>query len=195
MNNGNHPPSGAPDMGGGQPFDGQQPPFPGGQEQAFQSAGAHPGMPPNGGPYGPAMGYGMSAGPGMGFGPQFAPGMAGPSSPLHYGPMPGMAGPFGPHAGFAPQPGPAPQGMGGAPGGQNTPPHSHGMHQLFSEISNGGNPISSLSKLLDFSDGDFWKGAAVGAALVLLLTNEDLKKAIFGAKAGAEPEETEEAAS
>jgi hypothetical protein len=55
----------------------------------------------------------------------------------------------------------------------------HGMAQVMEEIAGGGNGLSSLSKLLDFEDKDFWKGALVGAAAVLLLTNENVQRALF----------------
>ena len=53
------------------------------------------------------------------------------------------------------------------------------------ELANGGNGLSSLSKMLDFDDKDFWKGALVGAAVVLLLTNDTVQETLFrtGAKA------------
>ena len=34
-----------------------------------------------------------------------------------------------------------------------------------------------------FDDGEFWKGAMVGAAVVLLLTNEGLRDALIGGAA------------
>jgi hypothetical protein len=34
-----------------------------------------------------------------------------------------------------------------------------------------------------FDDGEFWKGAMVGAAVVLLLTNENLRDALIGGAA------------
>jgi hypothetical protein len=54
-----------------------------------------------------------------------------------------------------------------------------GMAQVMQEIANGGSGLSSLTKLLDFDDKDFWKGALVGAAAVLLLTNENVQRALF----------------
>ncbi len=69
-----------------------------------------------------------------------------------------------------------PSGM-GSMAGQAGPPQ--GMAQVMQEIANGGNGLSSLSKLLDFDDKDFWKGALVGAAAVLLLTNETVHRALF----------------
>jgi hypothetical protein len=62
-----------------------------------------------------------------------------------------------------------------------------GMAQLVDEIANGGNGLSSLTKMLDFDDSEFWKGALLGAAAVLLLTNESVQSALFktGAKTKA----------
>lgn len=54
-----------------------------------------------------------------------------------------------------------------------------GWGQVMEEIANGGSGLSGLSKLLDFDDKDFWKGALVGAAAVLLLTNENVQRALF----------------
>lgn len=59
--------------------------------------------------------------------------------------------------------------------GANAP----GMAQVMQEIAGGGIGLSSLSKLLDFDDKDFWKGALVGAAAVLLLTNDGVQRALF----------------
>ena len=59
----------------------------------------------------------------------------------------------------------------------------HGMHagmsQLVEEISNGGTGLSSLGKMLNLDDSEFWKGALIGAAAVLLLTNESVQNMIF----------------
>jgi hypothetical protein len=54
-----------------------------------------------------------------------------------------------------------------------------GMAQMMQEIAGGGSGLSSLTKMLDFDDKDFWKGALVGAAAVLLLTNESVQRALF----------------
>ncbi|MFO8004284.1 hypothetical protein [Thioalkalivibrio sp.] len=40
-----------------------------------------------------------------------------------------------------------------------------------------------LKDFLRFDDGEFWKGAMVGAAVVLLLTNEGLRDALIGGAA------------
>jgi len=125
-----------------------------------------------------AFGYGP--GPAfMGYGQ--APG--GPAGYYGYGGMP-------PYPGYAPMgPGAMPGGAahGGHGGGHGAGNPNDGIGGFFSEIANGGSGLSSLSKLIDFSDGTFLKGAAVGAIAVLLLTNDDVKHALFGggAKTGA----------
>jgi hypothetical protein len=61
------------------------------------------------------------------------------------------------------------------------------MAELVDEIANGGNGLSSLSKMLNVDDSEFWKGALLGAAAVLLLTNESVQGALLktGAKTKA----------
>lgn len=90
----------------------------------------------------------------------------------------------------APWLGYAPNASGYAPGGGAG--HGHGaghgargagMAELVDEIANGGNGLSSLSKMLNLEDSEFWKGALIGAAAVLLLTNESVQGALF--KSGA----------
>jgi hypothetical protein len=111
----------------------------------------------------PGMVYGHAHGmapPGMAYGPN--PGM--PPHPAYYGvPHPGG------HAG---------SGMHAGPGG------GPGMAQVLEEMANGAG-LSKLNQLLNFDDKEFWKGALIGAAAVLLLTNESVQKALFrtGAKA------------
>jgi hypothetical protein len=60
-----------------------------------------------------------------------------------------------------------------------------GMQQLFDELAQGGNGLNSLTRMLSLDDTEFWKGALVGAAAVLLLTNDQVQDALFksGAKA------------
>lgn len=68
--------------------------------------------------------------------------------------------------------------------GQGPGPQA-GMQQLFEELAEGGNGLSSLTRMLSLDDTEFWKGALVGAAAVLLLTNDQVQDALFksGAKA------------
>jgi hypothetical protein len=56
---------------------------------------------------------------------------------------------------------------------------SQGMAQFMQEISSGGTGLNSLTKMLDFDDKDFWKGALVGAAVIMLFTNESLQNMLF----------------
>jgi hypothetical protein len=58
-----------------------------------------------------------------------------------------------------------------------------GMSEVLQELANGGNGLSSLPRLLNLEDSEFWKGALVGAAAVLLLTNDSVQDALF--KTGA----------
>jgi hypothetical protein len=53
------------------------------------------------------------------------------------------------------------------------------MSEVMDEIANGGTGLASLGKLLDLDDTEFWKGALVGAAAVLLLTNETVQKTLL----------------
>lgn len=112
--------------------------------------------------------------PGAGPAPWPAPPQAGyPYYPPH---------PYPYHYPYAAYPGPAQGYYGVGPG-----PHAGqtaGVGGLVDELANGGNGLSSLSKMLNLDDGEFWKGALVGAAAVLLLTNESVQSALF--KAGAQ---------
>lgn len=101
-------------------------------------------------------------------------------------PYAGMAPPPHPYAGM-PWPGYGPGldqqvGQGRhAGGGQGA--GGPGMAELVDEIAKGGNGLSSLTKLLNVEDSEFWKGALLGAAAVLLLTNDSVQGALF--KTGA----------
>lgn len=53
------------------------------------------------------------------------------------------------------------------------------MNDLMQEIASGGTGLSSLTRMLDFDDKDFWKGALVGAAVVLLFTNDSVQNMLF----------------
>jgi len=52
------------------------------------------------------------------------------------------------------------------------------MGQFIEEMA-AGTGFAGLGHLLDFEDTDFWKGALVGAAAVLLLTNETVQQSLF----------------
>jgi hypothetical protein len=85
---------------------------------------------------------------------------------------------------------------GGMPG-QGVPPAPGGvgagrgqgaaMAQMLDDMAGGNGNIARLGSLLNLDDSEFWKGALVGAAAVLLLTNDTVQDALFktGAKAKA----------
>jgi len=55
-----------------------------------------------------------------------------------------------------------------------------GMARLMQDLAGGnGNGLAGLTQLLNLDDKEFWKGALVGAAAVLLLTNESVQRALF----------------
>ena len=159
--------------------------------QAFGGAGMADGQGAYGGagmqgqPYG-----GFASHHGYPFPPQAGP-MPGPMPGAGFGAYPGYAPQFGfgPQAGFAPPPQGAHFGAAhGNPFGQAAgTPEADGVQGFFSQLLDG-NSMASLARLFNFSDPDFLKGAAVGAAAVLLLTNSDLKDALLGA-AGKKTEE------
>ncbi|MCF7978839.1 MAG: hypothetical protein K9L82_12640 [Chromatiaceae bacterium] len=75
-------------------------------------------------------------------------------------------------------------GMAGAGQGLGPGPQA-GMQQLFEELAEGGNGLNTLTRMFSLDDTELWKGALVGAAAVLLLTNDQVQDALFksGAKA------------
>ena len=170
---------------------------PAGQSQLM--SGGFAGMPPWLGqaPYPPP---GPGAAPGLGY-PGFAaaphnwaPQYSAPHySAPQYGAPPYGAPPYAVHPGaYAGYPPPHPgvyppdaaQGMhqGHAYGAGQGAGAAHGarMSDLVEEAAGGGNGLATLSKMLNFDDPDFWKGALVGAAAVLLLTSESVQHAVFG---------------
>lgn len=170
---------------GAQPGAGFHNPGPGPQGMGAgpAAAGMDPGMGPQG--FGPQwMGGhpgGAAAWPG-GPGPQGMgaaamhggpgyhgawPGMGVPPYPPGYAAAPGAAGGFGPGPGPGAGPGPGPQAGFGAALGNIAEQNGLGMFR----------------SLFNFDDDEFWKGAAVGAALVLLLTNENLRNSLIGGAA------------
>jgi hypothetical protein len=107
---------------------------------------------------------------------------------------------YGPYSGFA-HPG-APSSHGANPMWMPPDAYSHGhqgygpdsgagqgarVSELVDEIASGGNGLSSLSKMLNLDDVDFWKGALVGAAAVLLLTSDSVQNALFRNGSAANP--------
>lgn len=103
------------------------------------------------------------------------PGMAAPYPSTAYYGLASAGNPHGPPPGMGQR-----QSQGGGPG----------MAEVMEEIANGGNGLSSLGKMLNFDDSEFWKGALVGAAAVLLLTNESIQSALF--KAGVKAKDVVE---
>jgi hypothetical protein len=79
-----------------------------------------------------------------------------------YGQAPGMGQMYGQYA--APPPPPA---------------QPSGLNQMVQDMTSSTPGLASLTKLIDFDDKDFWKGALVGAAAVLLLTNSGVQRALF----------------
>lgn len=148
----------------------------------YQAPAAHgPGQAPGMGMYGPGYASAMPpSGPGQatGAGPQMqAAGgyqgwpyqMAGqppPPSPWTQAPYYGPAGP----QGYGPYAGPAP--------GER----EAGIDGLVQDVMNGNVGLSSLTKLLGLGDKEFWKGALIGSAIVMLLTNDSIKQALFGSR-------------
>lgn len=151
----------------------------------------HPGAQGIGPPNGVLGGQGMQGQPGsigVGEGPasttpygvagygQVAQPMASAGVPHgQYAHAPGT--PYWPGYGYPPAffAGQAPgMGNGAGPGTSQ----GQGMAQAMQEIT-GGSGLGGLGKLLDFDDKDFWKGALVGAAVVLLLTNDSVQNVLF----------------
>lgn len=162
-------------------------PVPGGfaGQAGFATPGMHPGVAPHPASYGLPPGVDSY----WAYHAQAQAAYAPPPYPYagHYA---------GPYAGVAPQQAPWPGygpgfeqqgGAGRMAGAGHGAGHGAGMADLVDEIANGGNGLSSLGKMLNFDDSEFWKGALLGAAAVLLLTNESVQGALFktGAKTKA----------
>jgi hypothetical protein len=115
-----------------------------------------------------------------------------PQMYLGYAPMPPQYGAMGAYPGGTYLGGAMPIGAGmqqppaGAPGatGGQAGRGQAGIASLMEELNNGGSGLNSLGKMLNFEDTEFWKGALVGAAAVILLTNDSVQNALFqtGAK-------------
>ncbi len=106
-----------------------------------------------------------------------------PQAHMGYGHPPqgmGYAGPVGMGAGMAAGMGAGmAAGMGAAQGAGQHQGRGPGMSQLMEELAGGGNGLSSLTHMLNLDDKEMWKGALIGAAVVLLLTNESVQNALF----------------
>ena len=133
--------------------------------------------------------------PAGGAGYQAPPYQAGAGYPYPYYPpypppgfqaqAPGMMPGYMPGQGGAPMGGHATAGGASGAGAGPGPGPQAGMQQLFEELAQGGNGLNSLTRMLSLDDTEFWKGALVGAAAVMLLTNDQVQDALFksGAKA------------
>ena len=179
-----------------------------GAGQAGPGAGMGPGMSQAGAAAanGPAQGVG-SAGPGMpgsgrGMGPGMGAGMGpsmGPAADMAQ--HPGGYAPWAFGAGYAPyaaypygygyygMPPQAPVGMGYASPPPTTPgaaaaagAGAGGLGAAMGSIADQAG-LGMFKDLFNLDDGEFWKGALVGAAVVLLLTNENLREALVGGAA------------
>lgn len=136
---------------------------------------------------------GADAMPGYGYGSQGAwphhPAMGWPGGP---------AGPWYPPPGYGMGPPPygygpyGPAGYGGAPFGHAATGSAPGATPPGAESAGFGAALGNLADqaglgmfkdFFSFDDGEFWKGAMVGAAVVLLLTNENLREALIGGAA------------
>ncbi len=141
-----------PPQGGG----GQQPP-PGDyyQQPWMDPRAAMPHYPPNYPPNWP---------------PQGTPVAPPPPPPPYYYP---------PHYGYPPQPMPGQgYGMEGAHP-ESVKGASSGISQALGDIVDSSG-LGALKGWLDLEDGEFWKGAIVGAAAVLLITNDSLRDSLLG---------------
>jgi hypothetical protein len=71
------------------------------------------------------------------------------------------------------------------PGAQQVPPpgvNQPAFEDMFNDLADK-NGLGMLKGLFDFSDGDFWKGALVGAAIVMLMTNDELRNSLINGAA------------
>jgi hypothetical protein len=73
-------------------------------------------------------------------------------------------------------PGYAPPPPSAAAGAAAMPP---GFSAAMGEIADK-NGLGMFKDFLNLDDGEFWKGALVGAAIVLLMTNEELRNSLIG---------------
>ncbi len=151
------------------------------------SCGSQPGTSPKGmrpaepGPQPHCEHHFMHPGPMPGPYPGPMPGpypgpMWGPMPGAAFGPMPGMA--YGVQPGFGPANSPMGQAFfqKDAQLGQ--------MMGLFNDIVSGKPDMSQVAGFLGSMDSGFWKGAAVGAGLALLLSNSSIKEAVSGMFSG-----------
>jgi hypothetical protein len=62
--------------------------------------------------------------------------------------------------------------------------HRYGVTNMVADIAKGDPNWAGIAQWIDSSGGDFWKGALVGAAVALVLTNEAVKKTMGNFLAG-----------
>jgi hypothetical protein len=96
-------------------------------------------------------------------------------------PPPYGYGPYGAAAYLGPGAGPG-QPWAAAHGGAAPGPEAQGFGAAMGNIADQAG-LGMLKDFFSFGDGDFWKGALVGAAVMLLLTNENLRDALAGGAA------------
>lgn len=160
-------------------------PYQGAPMSGQPGAVGQPGYP--GQPYSGQPGYAGQPGPTPGQMYGQTPGqMYGQMPGEMYSQMPGQGFDPGygqqPHPGSQPgsQPGNAPAGMDGK-GMENRYGELYG---LINEAANGNPDVNSFVRFFQSTSSDFWKGALVGTALTLLLTNDSVKSGIAKSFAG-----------
>lgn len=148
-----------------------------------------------------AMPPGLGGGDPMGAQGTPGAGMYGPQGPFMYGAqganMYGMPGAQAPGMAYGPMPPYPPhyyghyaaQAWNGVPAGYAAPPPSaaqagnpSGFAAALGSIADQ-NGLGMFKDMFNLDDGEFWKGALVGAAIVLLLTNENLRNSLIGGAA------------
>jgi hypothetical protein len=167
-------------------------------EHGWHNMGAAPGSDPTAGATAAPTG---NMGPSLGPDPMSGYGYGAPGAWPHHPPMGWQGGPAAPSYpppgyGMGPPPhgyGPyGPAGYGGAPYGHAAPGSAPGPTPPGADSAGFGAAMGNLADqaglgmfkdFFRFDDGEFWKGAMVGAAVVLLLTNEGLRDALIGGAA------------
>lgn len=170
---------------GPQGYPAQHPPYYQPQYQQAMYVPAGYGHPYPGGPVNTAMGAAVYQGA---YAPPYHPAYPPPAFQAYPpGAMANQAAPMGGHSAAAMigTPMSSAPGAGAQAGAGQGPGPLGGMQELFEEFAQGGNGLNSLTRMLSLDDTEFWKGALVGAAAVLLLTNDQVQDALFksGAKA------------
>ena len=88
--------------------------------------------------------------------------------------------------GYIPPPQYPPYGFYAPPGAQAPPPPPNpdqaGIQAALNDMADKSG-LGMLKGFLNMDDGEFWKGALVGAAVVLLMTNEDLRNSLINSAA------------